>query len=385
MASPVRFPQGLNTFAPRHMLNTFPVATSPDSVVVTEDFLPYRAGDYTVTQTNGSATTFGWPAGAVKLATTGATAADNVYLSRSGSGFQPILGNRFWANFRVAYPRTVGNTNDTNIYIGWFDNVNPASATNAVYFFKPAGGTSVNFIIKKFGVTTTFQNVADLALPSGLFGDTNSVNGTIAATVAGNILTTTSVATPGAGYQVAPLVLSTAASGAAGLVPVFVQLASTANSQTNPQVPIQTTGIPYASLSMPYVVNGAAGSFTNSGSTTTYLEAEPVIDLGFYFDQYGRLYVGVNGRTVMSIIGKANELGVTGIAGGGTSNVATAGPSYYSTTQLSTSVAPFQPPVGNAYNILPTVPLAVAVGFANTTANARAFYVTEYYSAIELN
>ena len=136
---------------------------------------------------------------------------------------------------------------------------------------------------------------------------------------------------------------------------------------------------------MPYVTNPGSG-FTNAGPLTTLLEVEPLIDLQAYFDSKGRLYVGVNGRIVLSIIGTATELGVVGVAAGATVNVATGiSPSYYSTTQLTASVAPFQPPVGSAFNLLPTVPLNVAFGFANTTGNIRTFYIMEYNAAVELN
>lgn len=385
MASPVRFPRGLSTFQPRSLLGSYPIATSPTQISLAEDFIPYRAGDYTVTQTNGTAATFSYPSGALKLSTSGATAADLVFLQRLGAGFQAILGNQFWGNFRFAYPRSVGNTNDTNIYLGWFDTVNPSAATNGIYFLKPAGGTAVHFVIKKAGVTTTFQNIADMALPSGLFGDTNAVNGTINATVAGNAVTATSIATAGAGYQIAPLVLSTAASGAAGLVPLYAQIGATAFSSTNPSVPIQTTALPYGSLASPVVTNPAAGAFTNAASTPTYLEVEPVLDLGFYFDGIGVLFVGVNGRQVMSIRGKVNETGVVGIAAGATVNVATQiSSSFYSTTQLTPSISPVQPALGSPINLLPLVPLNIAAGFGNTTANARAFYLLEYVAAVEL-
>lgn len=385
MASPSRFPRGLVTFPARHVLSTFPISTSPSQIVVNEDFLPYRAGDYTVTNTNGTAATFAWPSGALKLSTTGSTAADAIWLQRGGAAFCAINGNQFWLNFRVAYPRSVGNANDTNIYLGLFDNAVPTSASNGIYFIKPTGGTSVNFVIKKGGTATTFQKVADLALPSGLYGDANAVNGVLNTVVAGNAVTGVSVATPGAGYQTAPLILSTSTSGAAGLVPVFAQLASSAVTQGNPQLPIVTTGLPYSSLGAPVVINAAAGSFTNTAGATTYLEAEPLIDLSIFFDGKGLLSVGVNGRQVMSIRGDATSTGVYGVAAGATVDNTSVGPTYYSTTQLSTSISPSQPPIGSPINLMPLLPMTAGFGFVNTTANARAFYLAEYSAAVELN
>lgn len=384
MANPVRFPSGLSTFPPRSTLGTYPVGTSPRQIAITDDFIPYRAGDYTVSTTAGTVTSFGWLSGAVKMATS-ASSTDTIYMERLGSAFQPVLGNQLWIDTKMAYPRTVANANDTNIYAGLFDNAIPTSANNGIYFIKPAGGTAVHFVIKKAGTTTTFQNIADLSLPSGLYGDTNSANGTLNATVAGNAFTAVSIATAGAGYQAMPLVLTTTTSGVAGNVPVLVQLGSTAYGTGNPSTALQSTGLPYGSLAIPYVANPGSG-YTNAGPVTTYLEAEPLVDLQVWVDTKGVLYVGVNGRTVMKIDGTVQGIGVVGVSAGATVNVATSvSPSFYSATQLSTSIAPFQPPIGNAFNLLPMVPMNYAVGFANTTANIRTLYVMEYNVAVELN
>lgn len=385
MAKPSRFPAGLTTFPSRSIMGTYPISTSPNQITKTDDFLPYRAGDYTVTTAvAGTIASFPFNSGAIKMATS-ASATDTIYAALGGAGFVPMQGNAFWMDFKVAYPRTVQNANDTNIYLGWFDNVNPAAANNGIYFLKPSGGTAVNFIIKKAGVVTTFQNIADLAVASGLFGDTQASVGLLSATVAGGAFTGVSVSSPGAGYQTAPLTLTTITSGVAGNQPVFVQLGSTAINQANPPVPVASTGLPYGSLLAPYIVNPGSG-YTNAGPVTTYLEVEPLIDLQCYFDGKGRFMVGVNGRAVMSITGTATELGVNGIAAGGTVNLATTSTdSFYSTTQLTTAVAPFQPPAGSAFNLFPTVPLNVEFGFSNTTANIRTLYVMEYNAAVELN
>ena len=384
MANPVRFPSGLSTFPPRSTLGTYPISTSPRQIAVTDDFIPYRAGDYTVSTTAGAVTSFAWPSGAVKMATS-ASGTDTIYLARSGQAFQAVLGNQLWFDVKIAHPLSVNNANDTTEYFGLFDNVIPTSAANGIYFTKPSGGTAVHFVIKKAGTTTTFQNVADLSKPSGLYGDTNSISGTLNAVVAGNVFSGISIATPGAGYQNSPLVLTTSTSGSAGNVPVFVQLGSTANSQTSPAVPVVSTGLQYGSLAIPYVTNPGSG-YTNSAGSTAYLEAEPLIDLQFYFDSKGVLFVGVNGRTVMKIDGTVQGLGVVGVSAGNTVNVATSiAPSFYSVTQLSTAVAPFQPALGNAYNLLPQVPLYFGAGMANTTANVRNLYLFEYNVAVELN
>lgn len=381
MANSTRFPKGLNTFPGRSLLNTFPIATAPADITVTEDFLPYLAAKYTITTAvAGTVATFPWLSGCVKLATS-ASATDTVYAMLNGQGFQFLPLNQLWMSSRVAYPRTVNNANDTAYYNGLFDNAVPTAASNGVYFFKPAGGTVVHLIIKKAGVTTTIQNVADLSLPSGIFGDSNSVNGTLSATIAGAAFSGVSVATPGAGYAQMPLVLSTStAGGVAGSTPVTVALGSTGLSQTNPQVPIQTTGLPYASLYAPYVTAPGAG-FTNQGPLATLLEVEPMIDLQLYYNGKDTLYAGVNGRAVCSI----GPGGVTGLAAGATVSANLTGPSYNSAAQLTTAVAPIQPTLGSAYNMLPQVLMNFVTGFANTTVNVRTMFLADTYLGVEYN
>ena len=388
---PARFTQGISTYVPRHLMGSFPVVPTPVQVSLTEDFLPFRQTDYTVTTAvSGTAVAFSQIGGAVKLATS-ASATDTIWLAKGnatggfGAGFQFQAQNQMWMDTRMAYPRTVLNANDTNIYWGLFDNVVPTSASNGVYFIKPAGGTSVNFVIKKAGTVTTFQNVGDLSLPSGLYGDTNSVNATLNATVTGNAIAAVSVATAGSGYEWTPLILTTVTSGVAGNNAVSAMLGSTAFSTANPAVPVVTTGIPYASVAGTVITNPNASSYTNAGPVTTYLEVEPLLNYHFWYDGKGTLYVGVNGRQVMSIVGTQTGTGLVGIAAGGTATVTASNNSFYSTTQLSSLVSSFQPPVGSPINLVPLVPLGYGVGFANTTANIRSLYVDEFNVAVEIN
>ena len=380
MATPVRFPAGLSTFPRRSTLNTFPLATSPSLIAQIEDFMGYDVDDFTVTQTNGTVAAIGATGAVIKLSTSGGGATDKVMLARNTQAVQFIQGAQVWFSQRVAYPRTVGNTNDTNIYMGIFDNADPTAASNGIYFLKPTGGTFVNFIIKTAAGTTTFQHVADLARPSGLYGDLNSTNGTLTAVVAGNAFTGISVATAGAGYMVPPLCLATSTSGGtAGNIPVTCGLASTSYNVGNPIMPIYTTGLRYESLYSPVVAVPGSG-YTNTTGATTYIEIEPWIDLQFYFDGKSTLAVGVNGRTVMTI----GAAGQSSVAAGGTIDLATVGfNSFASTTQLSTAICPVQPVTGSVYNLVPLVPMGIAAGFANTSANARAFYLKEFALAVE--
>src|SRR2546423_1695094 len=196
-----RYINGLGVNPPRSVVANLPAVPGARQALKTEDFIPYRAGDYTLTQTNGATAAFSWNLGAVQLTTTGGTAGDRMFLALPALVWQVVQGspgNQLFMDTKIAVRGTAaaGNPNDTNLFCGWFDTADPATAANGLYFLKPAGGYAVNFVVKKATVTTTFQNIADLSKPSGIFGDTASVAGTLAGTVAGGILTNVSVATP---------------------------------------------------------------------------------------------------------------------------------------------------------------------------------------------
>jgi hypothetical protein len=380
VAKPVRYPSGISAWPPRGVLSTMPSMPSNFQVLVTNDFVPYRAGDFTGTSTNGTAAAQIWNGGAVQLSTAGSTAGDKQMLALPSQSFMCVPGNQLWFDIRLALRAT---STDANVYAGLVDNVDPSAASNGIYFLKPSTGTNVNFVIKKAGTTTTFQNIGDLAKPSGIYGDANSVAGTLAGTISGNAITAVSVATPGSGYQVAPFIVNTTAAGSNGTV--FCQLGSTAYGASSfAQASLQSTQIPYGSLVAPYITNPGSG-YTNGAAS---FEVDALIDLQFYFDAKGRLLVGVNGRQVMAIGGSAVETGVTGVTPGNTYNLATSGvgPSFNVLgTQLTTSQAPFQPALGSFYNMSPQLPLELAFGIANTTANPRAIFVEEYNVATEYN
>lgn len=384
MANATRFPKGLSTFPSRSTLNTFPIATSPSQIALFDDFTPYRAGDWTLTQTNGSATSINYNSGAIKLATTGSTAADTVTLVRNGGGavttgfnYAFVPGCQMWINFRVSYPRTVGNANDTTIRFG-LNNVLAPTGTNAIYFNKASGGTAVGLSVIQAGTTTSFTNIGDLALPSGLFGDTQALNAVLSATIAGNAFTGVTVNTPGSGYGVPPMVLSTAASGVAGNYPIWAGLGSTSFA-ANTGAPVLSTGLPYASVAAPYILTPGSG-YTNAGPLTTLLEVNSIQDYSIYWDGKNTIYIGINGRTVMTI----GALGNVPVLNGSTTNVATSpSSSFFASTSPTVGVMPVAQLAGSAMGMLPFTPLVPWIAMTNTTANARAMYLLEVAAAVE--
>lgn len=367
MAAPTRFTSGVSTQAPRSALATYPSLPNPVQEQLGLEFFPYRSGDFTLTQTNGAAASAPWNAAALKLSTTGSTAADKAMLGLASSfPMFFIPGNQLWFAANVAIPGLVaaGSSNDTAVYAGLADNVDVTAASNGVYFTKAASGTTVNLVIKKGGTTTTIQNVADVAKPSGIYGASDVV-GVLGGTIAGNALTAINVQTAGSGYAVAPL---------------LIPQQSLANCQAYCQL---GSGGLYA----PMVQAGGSGG-TNGTYTSGLFDVIPWINLSFYYDGKYTLYVGVNGKQVASI-------GVAGVSAPPAGTVITPGNSYANNsvgpifntigTQLSTSVSPQQPLAGSFINISPLAGLTPVIGLANSTANARSAYFDSLYVANEYN
>jgi hypothetical protein len=375
--TPQRAPQGMSIYPPRHLLRNFSYLSNDYLIYKNEDFLPYRSVDYTVTQTNGTAAQFNSNGGSVKLSTAGSTGADKIMLANQAPFQQFMLGNQQFFDARVAIS---GAFTDTNMYCGLSDNADLSAATNGVYFLKPSGGTSVNFVIKKGGTTTTFVNIADLAKPSGIFGDAFSTPATASATIAGGNYTLPVITAPGSGYRVSPLALATGATGANATLAATV--GGSALPTQNPSG--LSTQIPYAPVANLWIVNAG-----NAAYTTGTIEIDPWINLEFYYNGFGVLIAGVNGREILAIRGGAVDQGFTTITAGQSYTLGTAGvgPSFNAGgTQLTTTnFGPTPPQAGDPMNILPLTQLQMVCGFVNTTANPRAMYWDEYNVATEFN
>lgn len=388
MAKPIRYPAGISAHPQRSVLNSYPDLNNQFQTLKYEPFVPYRAGDYTLTQTGGTASAAVWNTGGVIL-NAAASASDYAFLAGS-QAYQILPGNQLWFNERVAL-RTAAGT--YAFYAGLFDNVNPTAATNGIYFVKPTGSAQLNFVVLKASTATTFSNIGNLASPSGLttLQDPYATTGVISTTGSGGNYTSISVTTPGAGYAYAPLILATGATGANAQL--YCQLGSsvTTNFNSFAQATLPTsTGLPYGSLVQPYITNAG-----NSTYTTYTNEIDPIIDLQFYWDGKGRILVGINGRQVMAIgtdpadASSFSSLGgLYSIIPGSTYNLATSGvgPNFAPTsTTLSTSIAPFQPTVGSFYVMSPQIPLLWASGQTNTAATASNVYLFEYDISVEIN
>ena len=355
MANPVSFTSGVSVNPKRHVLATVPAVAAGYQTLKATDFQPYISTEWdTATGKSGSGTVaaYPWNSGALKLTTT-ATGSDVVpVILNAATAYQFIPGNQLWFDTRFTVPTA---SNDANIYIGLTSANAFASATDGVWLLKPAGGSTWNLVIRKASSSTTITGVADTSKPNGL-NATSSVAGTLAFNTTGTTFTNVTVATPGSGYAAAPLVIFTGTAGSGGQG--YVQLGS-------------------GSLYAPYITAAGSGYTAN----TLGAEIDPWINFEFYYDGKGSFYFGVNGKAVVSI----TPGGQTALTAGSTVAYSANASNYASTATLTTGVAPVQPKAGDAYTLLPQVPLLVGYTLNNTTANARTMYIDEFNIASEQN
>lgn len=357
MTAPVRFPSGISTFPTRNALSTFPGLPSPNAAANITEFMPYRGtADFTVTTTTASVAPATWPAGLLTFSNT-ASASSKAAIAMNGNvaagqSLQIVPGFQTWFNVQVGLG--VASLTDTNVYVGLFDNADPTAATSGVYFFKPSGGTAVNLVMKRLfaGVTTTttINNVADMAKPSGIYGDTSSSVGTVTATQSGGYYNTIAVGTAGSGYASSPVLVATGATGTGAQGLVSVQSGS---------------------LYAPYL------QASGSAYTTAAFEVDHLIDFSITVDAKGTLTAAVNGKAVVSI----GAYGANSLAPGATQTTNLA--SYQCSTLPTTSLMPVQPLLGSCYAMTPGACLVPAVAMANTTGNVRTLYLETFQAAQE--
>jgi hypothetical protein len=371
MGSPTNFPSGISTYPGGNVLSSFPTLPQRYQVTKLEDFVPYRSGDFTATTAGTSAAiaAFSNLGGVVRL-TCGSTSTFKALLALANNFTQIIPGNGAWFEIKAGMPTgsMTNPGNDADFYAGVFDNADPTLAANGIYFVKPNGGTAVHFCIRKASTTTTFQNVGDMAKPSGAYGDPLDVAGVLTANTTGTTLTSLAVTTPGFGYRSAPLVLINGTGGT--LAAAYVQLGGSAGFPTisarNPGSSLYSTVIT------------AAGSGYTAGTFTA--DVIPWINYQFYFDGKGRLAVGVGGRVVLTL----DRYAQTSIVPGATVNTATGAKAYNFIGTSITTISPV-PPAGDPLHALPLVQMTAAFGLVGTTANNRVCYVDKLATAVEMN
>ena len=377
MGNPTRFPAGISTLKPNHILNTFPSLPSNSQAMSIQEMLPYIAGQWKVTSTSstvgagvynavGSTLINGYNGGSVSLAVTTASGGKAALALNgnidTGQQLQLIPGNQLWFNCQVAHNSTFLTDATTVSRYGFVDISDvTGTITNGVYFEKnAAAGGALNLIIKNTGltgstVTTTINNVADVSKPSGIYGDTSSSVGTLTTAGSSNKYTSIAVATAGSGYAMAPLIRTLGANAASPYAGAYCQVANGA-------------------LTAPYLTH-----IGGTGYTTFTNEVNHWVDLSLYYNGKGTLYVGVNGKTVVSI----GPDGTTALAAGGT---ATSGNSFFaSNTNMTASIAPVLPRAGSFDNIMPMTSMFAGIGYALNTNATNIMFCDSVQVGVEYN
>lgn len=160
MGTPTRFPGGLTNadeYQPLGQLG------APDPFFLAQfadDFLPYRAGDYTVTAAGGSvaATANGGTGGRILL-TTGAVSGNFAAIQQPTANFANVPGKKLAFLTRL----NLDDVLNSRVLVGLIDTrVTPLTPQDGIYFNKSAGGTALTLNAISAGVVVATANVPDL-------------------------------------------------------------------------------------------------------------------------------------------------------------------------------------------------------------------------------
>ncbi len=156
-----RFPNGLTNVGEDSPFADLAMPAPTRFHTYMEDFDYYVAGDWTVTETDASATqALADGDGGLLLITN--TAADNdlVSLQKKGESFRFASGKKlyFEARFKVS------DATQSDVVIGLqITDATPLDVTDGVFFIKADGSTSVSLLVEKNNTATTTSSVATLA------------------------------------------------------------------------------------------------------------------------------------------------------------------------------------------------------------------------------
>ena len=158
-----RFPSGLTNNGPDDILAALLDADPTKMHVYFNDFNDYTAGDWTVTETDGSATE-ATTAGDGGLLLITNTAADNdaVVMQKTPAAFAMTAGKQAW--FKVKFKVSDATQSDIQFGVVIVDTT-PLDATDGIYFIKNDDAATVDFIVRKNATTgsTIATSVATLS------------------------------------------------------------------------------------------------------------------------------------------------------------------------------------------------------------------------------
>ncbi len=160
MASPVRYPSGVNTSVKGTALSNYPEPDPTKVFTYWNDFDNYVAGDWTVTAVGASTAAMTDGAFGRLLLTTAGAENDGVQLQKVGEAFLPIAGKKMW--FKTKFQISDATESDFLFGIAVTDTAAIAAAgdgvTDGIFFQKDDGSTSVTLYCQKD--TTTGQTSA---------------------------------------------------------------------------------------------------------------------------------------------------------------------------------------------------------------------------------
>jgi hypothetical protein len=123
------------------------------------DFDTYAAGDWTVTETQGSATqaTVSGNGGLLALVNSGTENDINAIRGQTAFIPDPAKGAVFVCRFKVS------NATESDVIVGLVDTFTGFDPAEGLYFVKADGSTSVSLVLEKASTTTTLAAVATMA------------------------------------------------------------------------------------------------------------------------------------------------------------------------------------------------------------------------------
>ena len=161
MSSTTRFPNGVTNVDEDTIFAALGQPASTKFHTYWEDFDYYGSGNWTVTETQASATQAKTDGdGGLLLLTNSAADDDLVALQKVGESFRFESGKKLWFEARFK----VSDATQSDVVVGLqITDTSPLDVTDGVFFIKADGSTSVSLLVEKNNTATTTSSVATLA------------------------------------------------------------------------------------------------------------------------------------------------------------------------------------------------------------------------------
>lgn len=159
MGKPTRYPNGVTTAKKTDPLGEFILPDYTKSHVYWEEFDYYTAADWVVTETGIATQVLTDEDGGVLLVTNAAGDDDASFQQKVGESFLFETGKKLWFEARLK----VNNAVETDVVMGLqITDTTPLDVSDGVFFIKPDGDTTINFLVEKDNTATTTSDVGDM-------------------------------------------------------------------------------------------------------------------------------------------------------------------------------------------------------------------------------